>query len=336
MAKKHTDQEIGVNAKFELQFQIRQRKPPKTNLRKTRMAGLPNFGASLNDENNTKKSSKKKQTIKWLDSKQDQQIQIGLKKVGLKNEEIYDGIMDMDEKIITLEVLETLFDLLPSKSEQNKTESKIEEIMKNDENDEGLIDYCGPAEMFFIEMSSITEIKQQMTIWLFCRNFKEIWSHRMQQTTTMLRATQSIKTSKSLHEYLRILLAIGNLMNHGTEKSMAYGFNLDCLKMLNGIKDFSGKKSLAIFVYEFAHNNFPMTHNLNKQLKILKLAVRLETNIIEESVKEMNNQFKKMDILSRRLADDYQDGDTVAFRVYVAAFIKAQKSNMAVLRTKLK
>eukprot|EP01084_Bolivina_argentea_P051637 95004_1 len=117
---------------------------------------------------------------------------------------------------------------------------------------------------------------------------------------------------------------------------MAYGFNLDCLKMLEVIKDFSGKKSLAIFVYEFAHNNFPMTHNLNKQLKILKLAVRLETNIIEESVKEMNNQFKKMDILSRRLADDYQDGDTVAFRVYVTAFIKAQKSNMAVLRTKLK
>eukprot|EP01083_Nonionella_stella_P009138 26450_1 len=335
--KKHTDQEIGIGAKFELQFQIRQKKPKQATLRRTRVAGLPNFGRHpMNNEQKERKSKKKK--IQWLDAKRDQMIQIGLKKVGLSNDTIYDAVMDMDDSVMSVDVMETFYELLPSKEEQAKTEEKIDQIMNEnkDNEDEDPLLACGPAEMFFVEISAVPEVKEQVAKWLFCRTFKEIWSHRMQQATLMMRAGQAIKTSTSLKEYLRILLAIGNLMNHGTDKCMAYGFNLDCLSMLEGIKDFSGKKSLAMFVYEFAYNKHPLTHNIDKQLAVLNKAVRLETNAIERSVKAMNEEFDAIDVLCRRLADDYNEPDTAAFREYMEKFFAKNKSNMAILKTKLK
>merc|ERR1719150_1194240 len=176
----------------------------------------------------------------------------------------------------------------------------------------------------------------QVTLWLFCRTFREIYSHRMQQVTTMLRAAKKIKLSKALHEYLRILLAVGNLMNHGTEKSRAYGFNLDCLEMLEAIKDFSGKKTLAMFIYEFGYNKFPATRKLDAELEILKTAVRFETNIIELSVKQMSDEFDAIDIMCRRLADDYEESETVQYREYMQSFLVDERAKMAVLKTKLK
>merc|ERR1719242_1982115 len=153
---------------------------------------------------------------------------------------------------------------------------------------------------------------------------------------TMLRAAKKIKLSKALHEYLRIMLAVGNLMNHGTEKSRAYGFNLDCLEMLEAIKDFSGKKTLAMFIYEFGYNKFPATRKLNSELEILKTAVRFETNIIELSVKQMSDEFDAIDIMCRRLADDYEESETVQYREYMQSFLVDERAKMAVLKTKLK
>merc|ERR1712190_596002 len=137
-------------------------------------------------------------------------------------------------------------------------------------------------------------------------------------------------------EYLRIMLAVGNLMNHGTEKSRAYGFNLDCLEMLEAIKDFSGKKTLAMFIYEFGYNKFPATRKLNSELEILKTAVRFETNIIELSVKQMSDQFDAIDIMCRRLADDYEESETAQYRHYMRTFLVDERAKMTVLKTKLK
>ena len=326
MAKQYDDAEVGVDAKFELQFQVRSRKPPKYAARRKLIHGTNGHG---------KPSGLKRAKIKWLSAKRDQMIQIGLRKVGLKYGQIHDAMAAMDEKVLSVNVLETLLDLLPSQEEQAKTVKKMEEIEKEDVLNEGLIETCGPSEMFFVEMSAIPEVKMQVTLWLFCRTFREIYTHRMQQTTTMLRAAKKIKLSKALHEYLRILLAVGNLMNHGTEKSRAYGFNLDCLEMLEAIKDFSGKKTLAMFIYEFGYNKFPATRKLDAELEILKTAVRFETNIIELSVKQMSDQFDAIDIMCRRLADDYEESETAQYREYMGHFLMNEKAKMTVLKTKV-
>ena len=166
------------------------------------------------------KKRDKNYRITWIHGKRDQNIQIGLKSMGLDNMQIYDAIVDMDDTKMTLPRLETIFELTPDVDEQRKAEEKIDALGDD-------VEYCGPSEMFHIEMSPIPEVRTQITKWLFSRTFKEIYMDRLQQVTNIINACFAIKQSKGLKCYLRIMLKMGNLMNHGIiGKSMVYGFSL--------------------------------------------------------------------------------------------------------------
>merc|ERR1711972_581151 len=77
------DEEMKLGPKFELSFQIRARKPrlpPHTSRRQlSTMGGLANI---LNGK------KEKKDRITWIGGKRDQNIQIGLKTIGLSVEQI--------------------------------------------------------------------------------------------------------------------------------------------------------------------------------------------------------------------------------------------------------
>merc|ERR1712113_1060443 len=140
----------------------------------------------------------------------------------------------MNNEKMTLSRLETIYDLTPSVDEQRKAEEKIE--MLGDD-----VELCGPSEQFHIELSTIPEVKRQVTKWLFCKTFKELYMDRLHGVTNIIKGSNAIKESKGLQTYLRIMLRMGNLMNHGVmDKSMAYGFSLESLTLLEGIKDFGG------------------------------------------------------------------------------------------------
>merc|ERR1712154_86754 len=129
---------------------------------------------------------------------------------------------------------------------------------------------------------------------------------------------------------------MGNLMNHGVmDKSMAYGFSLESLTLLEGIKNFGGNKTLAMFLYEYAYNKYPEVREFEDELSILKTAVRIETKAIENSIKEMADEFLNIDLFCRRLHDEYHPGDTEPFRNYMKTFSDQQTSNMMNLKVKI-
>ncbi len=64
-------------------------------------------------------------------------------------------------------------------------------------------------------LQTISQLNQQKIVLI-------IWI-----VTTIIKVCYAIKQSKALKCYLRIMLQIGNLMNHGIiDKSMAYGFDI--------------------------------------------------------------------------------------------------------------
>lgn len=160
-----------------------------------------------------------------MSAKLDQNIQIALRKIGLPNEVIYDGIVYMNEDIINIDILETIYDLVPSVDEQSRCEQKIAELGSD-------VELCGYSEMFHIELSTIPEVKQQLTKWFFAKTFREHYMDRLSQVTTIINSARAIKESKALHIYLHVLLSVGNLMNHGTGKCMAYGFKFESLRLV--------------------------------------------------------------------------------------------------------
>lgn len=319
LCRKFSDSDVNLGAKFEVNFQIRQKKPRNPSRKHTSVKSLM--------DGSSKKG--KHQRIAWISPKRDQNIQIGLKKVGLSHEQIYEAFAKMDESVMTLERLETILDLVPTPQEQLFAEEKIDKVGDD-------IQYCGVSEMFFVELSTLPEIRQQILKWMFVRTFPEYHAMLLQQVTLITRAAQSIKHSKAFKAYLQTILAMGNLMNHGTKNNCAYGFNIECFKILDGIKDFGGKKTLTMFLYEHAYNKLPESRRLTQELQCLKQAVRMETLSIEINIKEMKDEFSNIDIFCNRLSDDYHEEDSAVFRSYMRQWLKDNISSMDKLHVRLK
>jgi len=320
-------QHIELGGKFELDFQVKQRKP--RNMMGSQQLKIHGGLDSITVPKGRDRAGTKRR-IAWIDGKRDQSIQIALKRICLPNEVIYDSIVDMDEEVLTLDVLEVIWEIVPNTDEQSLAESKVDEIGDD-------MEMVGVSERFHVEMSTIPEVKQQCTKWLFCRTFDELYMDRLQQVTGIITACAQIKTSRSFHMYLRILLRIGNLLNHGiVDKGMCYGFTLDSLSLLDGIKNFGGNKTLAMFVYEYAYNRYNAeVREFEHEMEIISKAARTETSAIEKSIKHMADEFLAIDLFCRRLHDEYDDGDTDAFREYMQRFSDAQTTKMMNLKVKI-
>ena len=169
----------------------------------------------------------------------------------MPNDVIYDAILDVNEDIISLDVLEVLWDIAPTIDEQSLAEAKVDEI--GDE-----MECVGTSEMFHVEMSTIPEVKGQLKYWLFARTFRELYMDRLAQVNTMQKCANSVRNSLALQTYFRILLSMGNLMNHGSAKACAYGFKLaSVINVMANIKDYGGKKVCDwMFVIEEKENVF--------------------------------------------------------------------------------
>merc|ERR1712129_220074 len=67
----------------------------------------------------------------------------------------------------------------------------------------------------------------------------------------------------------------------------------------------------------------------------LKKAIRLEVQFIEQSIVKMADEFTAIDLLIRRLQDDFHPGDTERFREYMNEFQVKQSADMMNLKVKI-
>merc|ERR550525_1993974 len=99
----------------------------------------------------------------------------------------------------------------------------------------------------------------------------------------------------------------------------------------------SGQKTLAMFLYEYAYNHYKdEVSKFDKELAILKTAVRLESANIENSIKAMDEEFAAIDQLCQHLQDEYADEDTKQFRNYMRRFLVDEGSKMKMLSIKFR
>eukprot|EP00485_Elphidium_margaritaceum_P019093 CAMPEP_0202727810 /NCGR_PEP_ID=MMETSP1385-20130828/185307_1 /ASSEMBLY_ACC=CAM_ASM_000861 /TAXON_ID=933848 /ORGANISM="Elphidium margaritaceum" /LENGTH=1480 /DNA_ID=CAMNT_0049394053 /DNA_START=107 /DNA_END=4549 /DNA_ORIENTATION=- len=320
-------QHIELGGKFELDFQVKQRKP--RNMMGSQQLKIHGGLDSITVPKGRDRAGTKRR-IAWIDGKRDQSIQIALKRICLPNEVIYDSIVDMDEEVLTLDVLEVIWEIVPNTDEQSLAESKVDEIGDD-------MEMVGVSERFHVEMSTIPEVKQQLSKWLFARTFREIYMDRLSQVDMMQKIAQAIRDSNALQTYFRVILSMGNLMNHGTLKGLAYGYKPESVvNLLSGIKDYSGSKDLCMFLYQFSYNQFPETRPIFEEFDIaLKKAVRLEVSTIESNIIKMADEFTAIDLFMRRLHDDFHPGDTERFREYMSEFQEKQSSDMMNLKVKI-
>jgi hypothetical protein len=117
----------------------------------------------------------------------------------------------------------------------------------------------------------------------------------------MKEAICEIKSSDLLKKIFSIILAIGNILNAGTQKGQADGFNLDVLSKLNSIKDNSNQKNMVTYIctlikkddesFESIKKMFP---NLSEAAKITSADNQSLLNKLKKDLKDQIGNLTKL------------------------------------------
>lgn len=141
------------------------------------------------------------------------------------------AIIKMDSSIITKEGIEKLLTMLPTEEEKQKI---LEAQMSNPDIP------LGSAEFFLLNLSSISEIKARLELWLFKLDFETIETEIAEHLFDLKIGMEELKKSKTFKDIIRTLREIGNFLN----SCDARGFQLDYLSRVPEVKDTVNKHSL--------------------------------------------------------------------------------------------
>ncbi|KAJ3450734.1 disheveled-associated activator of morphogenesis [Anaeramoeba flamelloides] len=242
-----------------------------------------NLSDTLNEILNNKKE------IKVLSKERSIKYETVLNKINIPLGELKAGIMNFDEKAISVQQLKDLIDLSSTNSEFSKI-AEYKEIKKNDNNflNSNSIN-IGRGEEFLIEMSVIPNFLNKLNSWYCQRTFKDKIKKINTMNEDILLACNELRSSKSLKTILRVILAIGNYLNGGTFRGGAHGFKLSSLTKLYNVKGNNiNSPNLLHYLGYFLKLKYPDAKQLLSQLPHLSAATRTKNSFIKKEFLKIN------------------------------------------------
>lgn len=186
----------------------------------------------------TKSYSSPPTQIFILDPRKSQNTAIVLRSLATSRREILDALVDGQE--LSLETLEKLTKISPTREEASK-------ILNFNGNPSKLAD----AESFLYHiLKSVPSAFTRLNAMLFRASYDPEILHFKESLQTLELGCQELRSRGLFLKLLEAILKAGNIMNAGTSRGNAQGFNLNALKKLSDIRSNDGKTSLLHFVVE--------------------------------------------------------------------------------------
>lgn len=197
------------------------------------------FGYNLhnsmkNDETKSKTPSPSKHL---LEPKRLQNITILSKALNVTAEQVCETLIQ--GKGLTLQQLEALVKMVPTKEEEDKLS-----------NYKGEVNDLGSAEKFVRAMLSIPFAFQRVEAMLYRETFEDEIVHLRNSFSMLEEACKELRSSRLFLKLLEAVLKTGNRMNVGTIRGGARAFKLDALLKLADVKGTDGKTTLLHFVVQ--------------------------------------------------------------------------------------
>ncbi|KAJ3430247.1 protein diaphanous [Anaeramoeba flamelloides] len=216
-----------------------------------------------------------KEEIKVLSKERSNKYETILNTIDISLNELKNGIMNFDEKIITIKQLKDLINLSPTNSEFLKI-AEYKDVLKSNNN---LVysNYINisKGEEFLIEMAEIPNFLNKLNSWYCQRTFEDKIKKINKMNENVLLACKELRSSKSLKTTLSVILAIGNYLNGGTFRGGASGFKLSSLPKLYNVKGNNvDSPNLLHYLGHFLKGNFTETKQLLRELPHINSATR--------------------------------------------------------------
>lgn len=214
-------------------------------------------------------ANKRKQNNKLIDPKRDQNVMIGLRNMGMSQDDLLDAILQMDDKKLSTEKLRKLLPYVPSDGELQM----VRDYVKNG----GNVNELGAAEQFFVKMMDMVGIRERVKLWIFKSEFPSILQSVQSRIALVAESIRELKTNARLQKVLLTVLAVGNYMNAGSSRGNAFGFCMEpTLDLLDGTKS-RDKTSLMLFVVEALDAD---ARQWVDDLEVLERVAKIKTNDI--------------------------------------------------------
>ena len=263
--------------------------------------------STTNQINIDPKTKKKEEKKTFLQSDKQRMINIVLNKINLDPLDIVESLEQYDLNILSENICELILPIMP-------TDTEINEVKKFNGDPSELAN----SDQLVLLISDLVGFKERIKSIIFKNKYKKQINLLNNDADSFYDAFDFLKSDENLKEWFEIILAFGNFMNGGSFRGGAYGFKLDCLKILNEVKSKDNKTTLLqyIIIYindelqknklfdimknleNFDNLQFQSIMELNKDLNMKFNDVKNLKNLVEKKKDELNQEDKSFDFLN--------------------------------------
>ncbi|CAD6193146.1 unnamed protein product [Caenorhabditis auriculariae] len=219
--------------------------------------------------------------ITVIDPRRYQNCTIMLSKLKLSHKEIRSALMSMDEKgKLPKDMIEQMLKFVPSKEEVNLI---TDATVKN-----GSPTVLALADRYLYEVSQIPRFEQRLRCLYIIRTFKDRVDGLLPYIQCVTKTSTSLQSNKRFRQYLAMVLAIGNYLNHGKRLGNAYGFELNSLNKLCDVKNsLRSDRNLLHYVVQFIEKKFPDMTKMKRELAGVFEAARFNQGEVAAEIRSL-------------------------------------------------
>ncbi|XP_053373201.1 formin-like protein isoform X2 [Mercenaria mercenaria] len=245
------------------------------------------LGGLKGGDSTPKTLKKKKESITLLEPNRVRNVAITRRKIELSNDEIMRAIINIDLKVLSIDIVDILQTVLP-----NEQEIKAYKLYEKDKKP---IDMLSDEDKFMWQLCKVERLPQRLTIMSYISNFHDDMHHLQPQINACIAASMSLRNSQKVRKLLEIILAFGNYMN-SSKRGAVYGFKLQSLDMLLDTKTADKKLTLMHFLVDTVQYKFPDILNFESELRFIEKAALVSMENITTDVHELE---KGMELTKR-------------------------------------
>jgi len=130
---------------------------------------------------------------------------------------------------------------------------------------------------------------------VFKRTFLEKVTEIRPNIESVTKASRALKSSKSFHKILEIILLLGNYMNGTGRSGGALGFKLSAINRLVDTKSANNKLTLLHFIVDTIETKFPEVLNFTDELSDVDAASKVSVATLQGELNELRQGVKKIE-----------------------------------------
>uniref|UniRef100_A0AAQ4RA22 Diaphanous related formin 1 n=1 Tax=Gasterosteus aculeatus aculeatus TaxID=481459 RepID=A0AAQ4RA22_GASAC len=250
---------------------------------------------------------KKVKELKILDSKCSQNLSIFLGSFRVPYEEIKNAILEVNEKVITESMVQSLIKLLPEAEQLG-----VLAEMKDEYND------LAESEQFAVVMSGVKRLTPRLQAVLFKLQFEEQLNNIKPDVVSVTAACEELSQSQAFTKLLEIILLVGNYMNAGSRNGKAFGFSMSYLCKLRDTKSADLKQTLLHFLVDVCQEQHPEVMGFADELIHVEKASRVSAETLQKNLDQMGRQIKNLKKDLETFPPPQSDKDLFVEKIFVS------------------